>query len=481
MFVAKFLVLANTNGKYKSVLIHPVDHPYESICSLSLNNENAFPKCTKFEACPFTAVEWKKVQACYLMDDIKSLKESCNILNMWMCRMGSSTPVFIIISELIHRSLVLDKREDCNHLENADLALIYGSAIIRFINYVNECCQPKHGSKNLSIAEAVIRMSIPGWIVNLRHDATHNNMPPLTMLRKALMFCRNWLWTEYWKRQFSEAISKCQKRSIYDAFEKYNKWRRVERLQTEIGSEEREQVPFKQLIDNITDYPEEFVHSFVEICLSKQNYMKRAKHLSGGPLLLSAKKVEAISGNEQMYYSPIVRLLNDKGLLPSLLLELTRQIIDDSLDVVTRSHLGGWADMLLKAFVQQGSPRFADTIPDESWKVILKHIVLAPQFFQSVQIDKVLCFMNGKIPAKSITWTLLQTPHLSKTPDWPNFQADCRISLSLPGVFRTENSMNHTYLKICVRISAIMLPELHHTGQVSFAPHIVHSTIFSNY
>jgi len=53
------------------------------------------------------------------------------------------------------------------------------------------------------------------------------------------------------------------------------------------------------------------------------------------------------------------------------------------------------------AFMQEGSPRFATTISNQNWKIILKHIVLAPQFFHNEQIKKVMTHMEGKMPEKS--------------------------------------------------------------------------------
>lgn len=53
--------------------------------------------------------------------------------------MGHDTPVFIGISELVLRALVLDQQNHCAAsqgqmpLDNADIGLIYGSVIIRFV------------------------------------------------------------------------------------------------------------------------------------------------------------------------------------------------------------------------------------------------------------------------------------------------------------------------------------------------------------
>ncbi|KAI1716529.1 hypothetical protein DdX_07589 [Ditylenchus destructor] len=80
---------------------------------------------------PFTPPEWKKVQELYKSDDIECLKSSCEIFNLWKCRMGHATPVFINISELIHRAMLRDKSLSRDILDNSDIGLIFASAIIR--------------------------------------------------------------------------------------------------------------------------------------------------------------------------------------------------------------------------------------------------------------------------------------------------------------------------------------------------------------
>uniref|UniRef100_A0A1I8C0B0 Transmembrane protein n=1 Tax=Meloidogyne hapla TaxID=6305 RepID=A0A1I8C0B0_MELHA len=85
---------------------------------------------------PFTEVEWKYVQRKFMNEDQHTLMELTNIMNMWLDRMWHDTPVFISISELVLRALVLDQKRHSSKgsvgLDNADVGLILGSVIIRF-------------------------------------------------------------------------------------------------------------------------------------------------------------------------------------------------------------------------------------------------------------------------------------------------------------------------------------------------------------
>lgn len=44
------------------------------------------------------------------------------------------------------------------------------------------------------------RMKLPDWLISLRHDIAHSqNLPSLDILERALSFCFDWLYREYWK------------------------------------------------------------------------------------------------------------------------------------------------------------------------------------------------------------------------------------------------------------------------------------------
>ena len=44
-------------------------------------------------------------------------------------------------------------------------------------------------------------MSVPSWVVVLRHSATHVAMPSLTLLKAAAEFALKWLKENYWEKQ----------------------------------------------------------------------------------------------------------------------------------------------------------------------------------------------------------------------------------------------------------------------------------------
>ncbi|KAI1717684.1 las1-like domain-containing protein [Ditylenchus destructor] len=180
------------------------------------------------------APEWMKVQELHQSNDIECLKSSCEIFNMWKCRMGDVTPIFIDISELMHRAMLRNKSLSRDILDNTDFCFCYHK-----IYQFRECCQP--GVRSLSIATALIQMEISNWIVEIRHQAAHEHMPPVDFMRKALRFCREWPSVRYWSRPFSEVMKEYSKEickeehakkrnsvlnRTYDSLDKFTKWRK---------------------------------------------------------------------------------------------------------------------------------------------------------------------------------------------------------------------------------------------------------------
>ena len=51
------------------------------------------------------------------------------------------------------------------------------------------------------------KLGLPALFVDIRHEATHGDMPNLTNLRSAAERAVGWLWDDYWKELEGEAVS----------------------------------------------------------------------------------------------------------------------------------------------------------------------------------------------------------------------------------------------------------------------------------
>ncbi|KAJ4443672.1 hypothetical protein ANN_05347 [Periplaneta americana] len=79
-----------------------------------------------------------------------------------------------------------------------DLQLMYSMAVLRFLNHLAGLVK----TKNESLYQMAAKMHIPDWVVNIRHDTSHDhNLPSISLLREATHFCLQWIHENYWKNE----------------------------------------------------------------------------------------------------------------------------------------------------------------------------------------------------------------------------------------------------------------------------------------
>jgi hypothetical protein len=90
------------------------------------------------------------------------------------------------------------------------LRLAYGMALVRLVNGIVE---PEQRTKTYasSVADTAERLGLPRWFVDIRHDATHTNLPSLSTLRMAAETALGWLMSHYWDRQAEHLDSEPKK------------------------------------------------------------------------------------------------------------------------------------------------------------------------------------------------------------------------------------------------------------------------------
>ena len=116
-------------------------------------------------------------------------------------------------------------------------------------------------------------MDVPLWIVDIRHRAAHNHLPPLDMFKKASDYLRQWLWDKYWSKEVHEAMKWAmpkkafqeeqilnriakKKEPAFDLIVKFNKWRN-ENNNIVVTKENIKLIPIMVELDQfITQYPE---------------------------------------------------------------------------------------------------------------------------------------------------------------------------------------------------------------------------------
>ncbi len=96
-----------------------------------------------------------------------------------------------------------------NHTQSSSsansLRMLYSMAIIRAVNGLVDPGQQSYFAQSvLVLAE---RLGLPGWIVELRHDGTHKQLPSISVLREATQYMLGWYNRNYWTPQLNNLQS----------------------------------------------------------------------------------------------------------------------------------------------------------------------------------------------------------------------------------------------------------------------------------
>eukprot|EP00457_Paulinella_chromatophora_P001892 gb/GEZN01001894.1/.p1 GENE.gb/GEZN01001894.1/~~gb/GEZN01001894.1/.p1 ORF type:complete len:560 (-),score=92.74 gb/GEZN01001894.1/:983-2662(-) len=100
----------------------------------------------------------------------------------------------------------LDLLARCRVVSQWHLRLMYSMIIIRFVNGVID---PRRQGAARSINSLAAELDLPRVFVDLRHQATHNMLPPLSLLELAAERVKLWVLSHYWQPQ-ADAIKSLQ-------------------------------------------------------------------------------------------------------------------------------------------------------------------------------------------------------------------------------------------------------------------------------
>ncbi|CAL8326308.1 unnamed protein product [Merluccius merluccius] len=145
--------------------------------------------------------EWDQVLEYLYSKDCSLQKYALHRISAWKVRFANSTPVAVECTADLVRCQILDKS---GKLDGGDLILLYGTALVRFVNLITERQQGRVARPLRLLAG---RLNIPEWIVNLRHDFTHRKLPNLNWCRKGCNVVLSWLQQEYWSRQLGGGVN----------------------------------------------------------------------------------------------------------------------------------------------------------------------------------------------------------------------------------------------------------------------------------
>ncbi|KAF8656385.1 hypothetical protein AX16_002571 [Volvariella volvacea WC 439] len=124
--------------------------------------------------------------------DIPSKILAINRLSAW--RAITALP-HAMESTLAMLSVVVEDKLDTKHKNYLPLRQSYASALTRLVNGLVD--QLQLGAYARSIASIAHQLGLPQWLVELRHAATHEDLPSLELLREAARQSMGWLLHNY--------------------------------------------------------------------------------------------------------------------------------------------------------------------------------------------------------------------------------------------------------------------------------------------
>lgn len=145
--------------------------------------------------------EWDQVLEYLYSKDSDLQKYALHRISAWKGRFAHTTPVAVENTADLVRCQILDSS---GKLEADDLVLLYGTALVRFVNSITERLQKKVAQPLRRLAS---QLKIPEWIVDLRHEITHRRLPTLKWCRKGCKIVLEWLQQEYWSRQLGSGLN----------------------------------------------------------------------------------------------------------------------------------------------------------------------------------------------------------------------------------------------------------------------------------
>ena len=129
----------------------------------------------------------------------KGLKQ----VDIWRSRSGSKLPLAVELTASLIAAGSTDVR---SHVSPYVVRHIMAMAIVRFVNGMVDMEQK--GAYARSVQSIADEIGLPDWLVDLRHEATHANLPSLEVLEAGHKFALDWLQVHYWESQIAE-FGKC--------------------------------------------------------------------------------------------------------------------------------------------------------------------------------------------------------------------------------------------------------------------------------
>lgn len=152
--------------------------------------------------------EWFQVRSFLLSDVVDEQIKGIDRVRVWQTT-GQVPLAVSATADLLETRLDQETRSD------VQTALTLAMILVRIINGLADASRSGIYAKPISIL--ITEIGIPLWIVDVRHEISHNKMPTLAVLRLAVMEIWNWLVVNYWGSQTNALLKESESASRWIA------------------------------------------------------------------------------------------------------------------------------------------------------------------------------------------------------------------------------------------------------------------------
>ena len=139
--------------------------------------------------------EWQFVRdALYEPKDDGMQEFALEIVQVWVEK--GRVPTSVEATANLVRVVRLDRT---SAVDDTTKRLAYAAAVTRFVNEIVDSRQA--GAAVVPITRLAEQVGLPRFLVDLRHEATHDALPSLAVFRAAVEEGMEWLWVNYWLPQ----------------------------------------------------------------------------------------------------------------------------------------------------------------------------------------------------------------------------------------------------------------------------------------
>eukprot|EP00494_Astrolonche_serrata_P032124 UN32393 len=147
--------------------------------------------------------EWRSVKNA-IFDNNEKHKWAVSMMNMWSSRTNKLPSAIEITRDLVQYSLE-------KNVEHQTKRLILAAIYIRLVNGFTDPLQKGAVSRTVGAISSQIKM--PQIFVEIRHTATHRQLPSLELLEENMNKIYKFIRTYYWEKQ-EENISVKEKKNL---------------------------------------------------------------------------------------------------------------------------------------------------------------------------------------------------------------------------------------------------------------------------